>query len=74
MTRCRLCDANDLEALAEDMAREMWASLATNDPHAEWHPWDEASHYWQRVMRQYAEAVIRTLRREHPVHRPLHTG
>ncbi|WP_126174554.1 hypothetical protein [Altericroceibacterium xinjiangense] len=67
MTRCRLCDANDHEALAEDMAREMWASLATNDPHAEWHPWDEAGHYWQRVMRQYAEAVIRTLRREQGV-------
>jgi len=56
--RCRLCSANDREALAEQLAQEMWESRRDRelDP-----PWEGAGPYWQYAMRQFAEATINML-------------
>ena len=62
--RCRICSANDHDALVEDAARAMWDTLATTDPNDEWRPWEEAGSYWHFRMRQFADATIRVLRRE----------
>jgi hypothetical protein len=44
---CRLCTANDHEALIEQLAREMW------DRHRggmdDW-PWQDCGAYWQAVF------------------------
>lgn len=53
--RCRICTANDEEALIEDMAAAMWNVAA--DP-----PWSEASDYWKRQMVAHARAVLARLR------------
>jgi hypothetical protein len=59
--RCRLCTANDLDSVIEDVAREVWESRRRaefNDP-----PWEEASGYWQGLMREMATVAVATLRR-----------
>lgn len=61
MTRCRICGANDREALREDIARSMWDTQKSSTPEDEWRPWDEAGPYWQSVMRQFAGATIEAI-------------
>jgi hypothetical protein len=63
MTRCRICTANDREALVEDMAKAMWDTQSSTNPDDEWRPWDRAGPYWQRVMRQYAAACLEAIER-----------
>lgn len=65
MSRCRICSANDQTTLVEDVARAMWDTQRSSNPDDEWRPWEQAGPYWQQAMRQFAEATIATLRREH---------
>lgn len=65
MSRCRICSANDEEALVEDIAQAMWGTQVSSDPAAEWKPWDRAGPYWQRIMRQFATATVATLKAQH---------
>ena len=67
MSLCRICSANDKAALVEDIAQAMWGTQRSSDPADEWQPWEQAGAYWQRVMRQFAEATVKTLRAEHQV-------
>ncbi|MCW2406932.1 hypothetical protein M2336_003616 [Sphingobium sp. B1D7B] len=62
MDRCRLCTTNDRDALAEQLAEEMWNSRRDRaiDP-----PWEEAGPYWHRAMRQFADATLKMLQRDH---------
>jgi hypothetical protein len=62
MLRCRLCTTNDRDGLVEQLAAEMYASRSEQgiDP-----PWERAGEYWQRAMRQFAEATLKMLEREH---------
>lgn len=53
--RCRLCTANDRDALIEQLAAELWQ---TRDGQ----PWVEVSDQWQHVFRQFPTAAIATLR------------
>lgn len=59
---CRICSANDRDALIEDMARAMWDTQASTNTDDEWRPWERAGPYWQRIMRQFADASERALR------------
>ncbi|UAK25887.1 hypothetical protein [Sphingomonas nostoxanthinifaciens] len=52
--RCRLCTANDREAVIEKLAADMWCSRIDI-------PWDEAGIMWQKAFRQMAEAAVRSL-------------
>lgn len=62
MARCRLCTTNDREALAEQLAEEMWESRRDReiDP-----PWKDAGGYWHMAMRQFADATLQMLQRDH---------
>lgn len=61
MSRCRICTANDREALIEDMAKAMWDTQITTDTHSDWDPWPEASPFWQQRMREFAAASLRAI-------------
>ena len=61
---CRICTANDEEALIEQMAEAMWLTQETRDPDNEWRPWDQAGPYWQRGMLDYARASLKVIRRD----------
>lgn len=58
MTRCRLCTANDPEALTEQLARQMWESRRDREIDPDW---DNASPYWQLTFREFAAQTIRML-------------
>ena len=57
--RCRLCTANDREALRDHVAAVMWESRrhGTLDDR----PWAEAGPYWQAKFRELADAAIAAL-------------
>lgn len=61
---CRICTANDEEALIEQVAEAMWLTQSSTDPDDEWRPWGQAGPYWQRIMREFATASLRVLRRD----------
>ena len=61
---CRICTANDHDALVEDMAKAMWDTQITTDMHTDWEPWEEASPFWQTRMREFATASLHAIRRE----------
>jgi len=65
MSRCRICSANDEDALIEDVARAMWDTQKSSNPDDEWRPWERAGPYWQNIMLQFAAATMKTLRAEH---------
>jgi hypothetical protein len=60
--RCRLCTANDLDALTDELAERLWNSRRDReiDP-----PWQTASPYWHQAMLQFARSVIEMLKRDH---------
>lgn len=60
--RCRLCTANDLDTLADELAKQMWNSLRDLEMDA---PWESAGPYWHQAMRQFARSTIEMLRRDH---------
>lgn len=64
MSGCRICTANDEEALIEKMAEAMWSTQESTDSHTDWSPWAEAGPYWQRIMLDYARASLKVLRRD----------
>ena len=54
--RCRLCTANDREALVEELAAELWDDRRPGS--LDDHPWTDASPMWQRTFRGFAERAI----------------
>lgn len=64
---CRICTANDEDALVEQMAEAMWMTQSSTNPDDEWRPWEPAGPYWQRIMRQFAAASLGVLRRDFAV-------
>ena len=68
MGRCRICKANDREALVNDVARAMWETQSSTNPDDEWRPWDRAGPYWQRIMREFANATVKVLKADHLPH------
>lgn len=60
--RCRLCTANDLDALADELAERMWNSRRDREVDA---AWEGASPYWHQTMRQFARSTIEMLKRDH---------
>jgi hypothetical protein len=63
MSRCRICSANDRQALILDMAIAMWDTQKTTDTHTDWEPWEEASPFWQKRMLEFAEGSLRAIER-----------
>lgn len=57
--RCRLCTANDIEALRDQLAEELWESRRHGFDH---HSFADAGPYWRRVFRELAETAIGRLR------------
>lgn len=55
-SRCRICTANDREALIDDLARALWDSRrgGTLDDV----PLDQAGPHWQRVFQEFAVSAI----------------
>lgn len=62
MSRCRICSANDEQALIEDMARAMWETQRSSDPHGEWRDWDQTHSYWRDRMMEFAAASLQAIR------------
>ncbi len=64
--RCRLCSANDLDALTEELAAELWESRrhGTLD---DW-PWADAGAMWQSTFRGFAATAIEVLAVRHGPH------
>lgn len=58
--RCRICTANDLEALVEETAQAMWEIERPSDPHEV--PWADAGGHWQALFRGFATAALGVLR------------
>lgn len=58
--RCRLCTANDVDAVIEHVAERLWESRrhGTLD---DW-PWAEAGGYWQTIFRDFATTAVTSLR------------
>ncbi|MGR6327715.1 hypothetical protein ACU5AX_01480 [Sphingomonas sp. XXL09] len=58
--RCRLCTANDHDALIEHVAETLWESRrrGTLD---DW-PWPEAGDYWHKVFRELATTAVGAMR------------
>lgn len=53
---CRVCQTNDREALAEELAARMWESR--RDREVDPDKFEDASPYWQTAMRQFAAATL----------------
>lgn len=62
---CRICTTNDHEALADELAQEMWARCIDSETGSEWEPWETAGPYWQGMFRQYAAAFLKVAQRDH---------
>ena len=58
--RCRLCTANDVEGMIEDVAAELWEHRrhGTLDDR----PWDDAGAMWQSVFREFAGTAVNAIR------------
>ncbi|WP_138983992.1 hypothetical protein [Sphingomonas elodea] len=54
--RCRICTANDREALVEDLARALWDSRRSGT--LDDVPLDQAAAHWQRVFHEFAQAAL----------------
>uniref|UniRef100_UPI0035CA02FD hypothetical protein n=1 Tax=uncultured Sphingomonas sp. TaxID=158754 RepID=UPI0035CA02FD len=63
---CRLCAANDLDALTEELAAELWESRrhGTLD---DW-PWEDASPMWKEIFRGFAATAVEVLAARHEAH------
>lgn len=62
---CRICTANDEEALIEDLARAMWESTRERDELIErFVPWEDASIMWQTRFRAWARDMRAVALRE----------
>ena len=57
--RCRLCTANDMDAVIERLACDLWESRrgGTFD---DW-PWAETSEFWKRTFRDFARTAVESL-------------
>jgi hypothetical protein len=57
--RCRLCAANDRDAVIEKLAADLWESRrhGTLDDR----PWSEAGPHWQNIFRQLAQTAVESL-------------
>lgn len=64
MSRCRICTANDRQALILDMAIAMWDTQTNGDTHTDYEPWPEASPFWQQRMLEFAEASLKAIERK----------
>lgn len=60
---CRLCTANDEQALIEGLAEDLWESRRNG--HIDDVPWDRAGDHWQRVFREFATRAVESLRSDH---------
>jgi hypothetical protein len=58
--RCRLCTANDADAVVEHVAERLWESRRHGSPDDR--AWSEAGGYWQRIMRELAVTAVGSLR------------
>jgi hypothetical protein len=58
--RCRLCTANDEEALIDDLAGQLWESR--RDGTLDDVPWVDAGSYWQRIFQDFARTAVGALR------------
>ena len=58
-TRCRLCTANDIDGIIEDVAAELWESRrhGTLDDR----PWPDAGAMWQTVFRDFAATAVNVI-------------
>lgn len=58
--RCRICTANDPDALIDSVATDLWESRrhdSMNDL-----PWERAGTHWQTIFRELAATAIEALR------------
>jgi hypothetical protein len=65
-SRCRLCTANDIDALVDELAGELWESRrhGTLD---DW-PWQDASPMWKTTFRDFARTAVEVLGARHQEH------
>lgn len=60
--RCRLCTANDQDAVIEHVAEQLWESCRSGS--LDDRPWPEAGGYWQTIMRRQAATAVASLRHD----------
>lgn len=58
--RCRVCTANDTDAVIERLAEDLWESRRNG--HLDDFPWAECGPYWQGAFRELATAAVESLR------------
>ena len=56
--RCRLCTANDKEAIVEQLAERLFTN---HRAHASPVPWESAGIYWHFAFRDLARSVLEML-------------
>lgn len=56
---CRICTANDREALIDDLARAFWES-GTGETFDD-RFWEDAGSYWRPIYRGFAERALLTM-------------
>jgi hypothetical protein len=59
---CRICTANDEDALIDEIAAEIWASSC--DPEIDDRDWEQAGPNWHAAMRRHARVVLAVARGE----------
>lgn len=59
--RCRLCGANDVDALVEQLAEDLWDSRRVGAMKSRL--WGEAGSYWQQAFREMAATAVENLKR-----------
>jgi hypothetical protein len=57
--RCRLCTANDRDALIDQVAERMWERQRHGSP-SDW-PWAEAGPYWRPIYIELAATAVELL-------------
>jgi hypothetical protein len=58
---CRVCTANDRDALVEELAAEFWKGSCAGP--VDGRAWSEAGHYWQPIYRGFADRALHVMER-----------
>lgn len=60
---CLICTANDVDALADQLAKGIWERRRGSGA-VETVPWEDAPEYWRRTFREHATVMIEVARGE----------
>jgi hypothetical protein len=59
---CRVCTANDRDALVEELAAEFWKGSCAGP--IDGRPWEQAGAYWHAAYRKLADKMVAIVEEE----------